>query len=222
MSAYHEAVPHTPFMGDDNALLPPPVAPSMLDSGFSSPRESAYSALQAHGTPSPSTHLIDSNASIGIEQGATEKAFREKDSTIRHKRKSSPLLVFSGLVAFVIVVLAVILPVYFLVIRPKQHHTGATAQPATGTGSTGSGPNPTSVSNAIMGGDGSLVTASDGSTFTYHNPFGGFWVEDPSDPFSNAARPQSWVPALNESWTFGTDLIHGCEHATLFGACNRY
>ena len=216
MSSDHDAAPHIPFAGDDiNTLLPPPVAPSMLESGFSSPRDS-YAASQTPGTSTQSTRLIEShNSRNGIDQGASEKAYLKKNSTLAKNRKSLPYLFYGGLVAFLVVALAVVLPVYFLVIRPKQHHTNAAAQGAgspAGAGPTSTpGQNPSPVSNSITGGDGSLITTSDGSTFTYNNPFGGYWVSDPSDPYNMGAKPQSWVPALNESWTFGKDLIHGWE-----------
>lgn len=205
-----QAAPHIPFTGDDNALLPPPVAPSMVESGFSSPRDS-YAASQGLGTPTPSARLLENHDSNGVEE-TTERAFPEKHSNVGQNRKSFPLRSFIGLVVFVVVVLAVVLPVYFVIIRPKQHHTNNTAvQPApTSTSIPGQSPSSSPSSHPTTGGDGSLVTVSDGSNFTYRNSFGGFWVADPSDPFNNGARPQSWVPALNESWTFGQDLIHGC------------
>ncbi|ORY26176.1 glycoside hydrolase superfamily [Naematelia encephala] len=44
---------------------------------------------------------------------------------------------------------------------------------------------------------------------TYANSFGGYWVWDEADPFNNGAKANSWTPALNESWTWGVDKIHG-------------
>ncbi|KAF9008570.1 glycoside hydrolase [Hymenopellis radicata] len=86
------------------------------------------------------------------------------------------------------------------------------ANSTTGNGSdnghTGDGTVP-SATGAITGGDGSQVTLEDGSTFAYSNQFGGFWVSDPSDPFASGAKPNSWTPALNESWTYGKDRIFG-------------
>ena len=63
---------------------------------------------------------------------------------------------------------------------------------------------------AITGGQGSLVTTDDGSTFTYNNTFGGVWYYDPNDPFNNGARAQSWSPALNETFDWSNDPIWGC------------
>lgn len=92
-----------------------------------------------------------------------------------------------GLAVLVVVVLAVILPVYFTVIKPKQNHVNAAAGGSsggsTGGGSsggggggtgTGSGTGGNSNTLAITGGDGSKITADDGTSFTYNNKFGGY------------------------------------------------
>lgn len=34
-------------------------------------------------------------------------------------------------------------------------------------------------------------------------------VSDPNDPFNNNARPNSWTPPLNQSWTWGKDRVFG-------------
>jgi glucan 1,3-beta-glucosidase len=46
--------------------------------------------------------------------------------------------------------------------------------------------------------------------------FGGFWVDDPDDPFSNNAQPNSWTPPLNTTWQFGEDRIYGVNLGGLF------
>lgn len=53
--------------------------------------------------------------------------------------------------------------------------------------------------SALTGTNGSQITMENGQTFTYINNFGGHWV---STPFDDSARPQSWSPALNESWDY--------------------
>ncbi|KAJ7752662.1 hypothetical protein B0H16DRAFT_1317462, partial [Mycena metata] len=53
------------------------------------------------------------------------------------------------------------------------------------------------------------VTTANGTTFVYRNPFGGYWIADPSNPFASGARPNSWTPALNETWTWGVDRVNG-------------
>ena len=203
---------HTPLPEDD-VLLPP--SRSLLDSGVSSPRDS-YTPSQP-GTPPHSSALLlvnrNSSAGTAHEQQpdvADEKEFPKNSPTHTTNRKA--FLFFGGLIALVVLVLVVILPVFFLVIRRKQDNNAplSESQSPTTPGSTSiPGQIPINSGGAIMGADGSLVTAADGSTFTYKNPFGGYWVADPHSPFNNAARAQSWVPALNETWRFGTDLIHG-------------
>ncbi|KAJ6558743.1 glycoside hydrolase family 5 protein [Mycena vulgaris] len=89
------------------------------------------------------------------------------------------------------IILVVVLPVYFLV---AKKHKGQRAAAAGGL---------------VTGGDGSTVVMDSGETFVYKNPFGGYWLSNPADPFANGARANSWTPALNESWTWGTDRIYG-------------
>ena len=41
-------------------------------------------------------------------------------------------------------------------------------------------------------------------------------VSNPEDPFDNSARPNSWTPPLNTSWTWGTDRVNGVNLGGLF------
>ncbi|KAJ6515629.1 glycoside hydrolase family 5 protein [Mycena sanguinolenta] len=50
----------------------------------------------------------------------------------------------------------------------------------------------------------------------YNNSFGGFWVDDPGNPFNNDAQPNSWTPPLNTSWRWGVDRIYGVNLGGLF------
>ncbi|KAF9053337.1 glycoside hydrolase family 5 protein [Panaeolus papilionaceus] len=67
-----------------------------------------------------------------------------------------------------------------------------------------------------MGGDGSTVTMENGTTFTYHNSFGGFWVQDPNNPYNDNAQPNSWTPPLNTTWRWGIDRVYGVNLGGLF------
>ena len=58
--------------------------------------------------------------------------------------------------------------------------------------------------SAVTGGNGTTITTEDGTSFTYVNNFGGYWS---SVPFDDSARPQSWVPALNESWDYTNNKL---------------
>ena len=90
------------------------------------------------------------------------------------KAKRRPLLLLVSLVAFIVVVLAVILPVYFSVIKPRNVRTsGLSSNGGNGTPVGGTSHTPPSSTNAITGGDGSSIKASDGTTFTYNNKLGG-------------------------------------------------
>lgn len=62
------------------------------------------------------------------------------------------------------------------------------------------------------GKDGSqVVTYINGSqvSFTYSNPFGGYYYLDPLDPFGKSGKAQSWTPAITEEWIWGRDLVRG-------------
>ncbi|KAJ7117234.1 glycoside hydrolase [Mycena crocata] len=127
--------------------------------------------------------------------------------------KRRRLLVLGALAALIIVVVAVVVPVYFLVIKKKDDNS-APAEASNSAGSSGdsgssSSGGGTSIVSAVTGGDGSTVTTDSGESFTYKNAFGGYWLADPADPFLTGARPNSWTPALNESWTWGKDHVYG-------------
>jgi len=124
-------------------------------------------------------------------------------------------IILSAIGAVVLLLIAVILPVYFLVIKHNSN-AAAAQQSQTGTASSPSatGTATPSKSALITGGDGSTVTMEDGTTLTYSNPFGGSWYYDPTDPFNNAAQAQSWSPPLNQTFNYGSDRIRG--YVTLF------
>jgi hypothetical protein len=140
-------------------------------------------------------------------------------SPVNNKRKR-PLwvLIAIGLLVLVTVILAVILPVYFTVIKKDDNSSSSSNQGGSHTGDNHNNNNNNNgnedghgvpESGVITGGDGSTITMEDGTTFTYKNAFGGYWVQDPNDPFNMGARPQSWSPALNETWRWGVDIIRG-------------
>ncbi|KAJ7923857.1 glycoside hydrolase family 5 protein, partial [Mycena leptocephala] len=116
------------------------------------------------------------------------------------KRRKYILL---GGVALIIVAAAVVVPLYFFVI--KKHDDSASGS-KNGTDSTSGGQK---MLGAISGGDGSTVVTSTGESFVYNNSFGGYWLADAQNPFLSGAKPNSWTPALNESWNWGVDRIYG-------------
>ncbi|PVF96710.1 glycoside hydrolase [Serendipita vermifera] len=109
-----------------------------------------------------------------------------------------------GAIALVVLILVIVLPVYFLVIKKKD-----SSSRGGGSGTIGDGDLPVEQPNGVVtGGDGSTVYTEQGS-FTYSNKFGGYWYYDPANPFANQARAQSYTPALNETWRWGTDTVKG-------------
>ncbi|KAJ7195067.1 glycoside hydrolase [Mycena pura] len=112
-------------------------------------------------------------------------------------------LILIALVGTVMVILAVVLPVYFVIIKAHDHTlTAATATSAGSGGANGT------VKVAVSGSDGSTVIMANGDTFVYNNSFGGYWVADPAN-LSVGGRANSWTPLLNESWTWGVDRVMG-------------
>ncbi|RDX49667.1 glycoside hydrolase [Lentinus brumalis] len=139
----------------------------------------------------------------------------------RPSSKRRMLFLALGVVGVVIFMgfLAVFLPVYFTVIKkpPSSSIASGSASPlpssttssspssSTGTAS----PTSTNAPAPTTGGDGSVITLSDGSNFTYRNTFGGYWVDDPTNPYNNSARAQSFTPALTEPWNYSLNQIRG-------------
>ncbi|EJT98402.1 glycoside hydrolase [Dacryopinax primogenitus] len=147
------------------------------------------------------------------------------EKTYPEVRKKRGWLWFWGiLIILCIIALAVIIPVYFLLIKPHQNSSSGSTASDSGTGGTsgnngstggngnggGNGATPApAFTGAITGGDGSTVTRDDGSTFVYTNAFGGTWYFDPSNPFVGGAQANEWTPRLNETWRWGVDQIRG-------------
>ncbi|KAF8602790.1 glycoside hydrolase [Ceratobasidium sp. AG-I] len=178
-------------------------------------RESQYSAVPLNQsfepqTPSPRTQSPSQyDATPGVGEKADPVA-AEYDGGKRGgagKRRWLWILV-AGLLALAVIVVAVIVPVYFKVIKPRNNSTLASSSTPSVPAPTQSGDPGTVPQDATTGGDGSKVITETGS-FIYNNSFGGFWVQDPENPFNNNAKINSWTPALNTSWRWGVDKIHG-------------
>ncbi|KAI0727191.1 glycoside hydrolase superfamily [Fomitopsis betulina] len=117
----------------------------------------------------------------------------------RQRSRRRIFLIIGG-VSLIIIVVVVVVAVTLAT------RTSGSSQ---GGGKSGSGSTGGKTTAAITGGDGSTVTMDDGSTFTYSNKFGGYWYFDPQNPLTNYARAQSWTPAMNETFEYGTDNIRG-------------
>jgi len=103
-----------------------------------------------------------------------------------------------------IVIAGVVLGAYFGT-RSKKSSDNHSASPSAASPT----PSDQPISKILYGGDGIIVTTEDGTTFVYNNSFGGYFAQDPDNPFNNDARAQSWSPPLNQSWQFGKDQILG-------------
>ncbi|KZS87759.1 glycoside hydrolase [Sistotremastrum niveocremeum HHB9708] len=182
----------------------------------------SYVAPSPPGTPVPSRGLLDDlhdrSNDIPTMNPPYEKGYYSSVNSPyipgrpqRDRKRRRVTAICIPLIIIVVIILAVVIPIYFAVIRPHQK-TNTTAKAPSSTVAPGSlppGNNPESPSGAITGGDGSTITLADGSTMTYHNQFGGFWVDDPNDPFNNNAQAQSYTPPLNATWKWGQDRVHG-------------
>ncbi|OBZ71970.1 putative glucan 1,3-beta-glucosidase D [Grifola frondosa] len=171
------------------------------DTGIFIPAEPSFFSTLSPSVPNTSA---DDRSQIPLED--SEKVEQPASSPFadnpgKPTRRRLAVMLLGGTIALIVVVLAVILPVYFIII--KKHATGGQSA------SSGSASNTASPTAAITGGDGSVITTADGVTFTYSNSFGGSWIDDPTDPYNNGAHAQSWTPALNETWDYSTDQIHG-------------
>jgi glucan 1,3-beta-glucosidase len=159
---------HTPLPldNDDAFILEPPRASHL----FSDSSRTSYA---------PSTALQSNNNSgallPAVGKAESDEFANERSRPTKTSRK--PLIFALALAGIAVVVLAVVLPIYFTVIKPKQRNTiASTSSPSGAGGGTtgGGGGGNTGSSRVTSGGDGSTVTMNDGSTFTYSNKFGGF------------------------------------------------
>ena len=164
--------PHPAF----NEPLLPPSAPYLAPSeGALTPRDS----YAASNSVTNSTALLPG---VG-EKGLTHRG----DFTARGSKplRKKPLIWVLAAAALLLIAAAVVVPVYFTVIKPKNN----TVSGGTGGSNGGGDPNnPThNPTNSISGGDGSTITAEDGSQFTYSNPYGGICGSS-----SNFLRPHGF------------------------------
>jgi glucan 1,3-beta-glucosidase len=143
----------------------------------------------------------------GHRRSATDLS--EKDGLYeapRTKTKRRGLILAAILCGIVVIIAVVVLPVYFLVVK-KKGTSGGGGGGGGGGGSTTTG----SGSNQFLttGGDGSIVTKEDGTTFIYNNTLGGYWVYDVNNPLNNSARAQEYSPPMSEQWQWGVDRVYG-------------
>lgn len=217
----------------DNLLYPtttnyPPTAHSSVDDSLGTPRpgygeyvQSRHSSLPLrqsydpyHDDTPPHTRTPSQDAYNEDEhvRGLSEKRYSAAGAGYTPPKSSGKRRLFwlmAALAGLVVIVAAVVIPIYFKVIKPNNRATQSLGNSPGGPGSTQPGSPGTVPQSGVSGGDGSTVNTETGSTFVYNNSFGGFWYYDPADPFKNNAQAQSWTPPLNTSWKWGIDKIYG-------------
>ena len=207
--APEDSVPSTPPAPDYAPLQPPTPLTGLTPQGSLAPSSNA---------------LLVPETEKGLEENETDQPEHPKPPFLKR-------VFWLPLVIAVVIILAVVLPVYFTVIKPKNNTaSGVSKNPDNSSPSpspTSSSGNPKSPNDLTTGGDGSTVTMDNGTQFTYHNSFGGFCacipfpqtggdltfsiagVWDPAHPFNDNAQPNSWTPPLNTTWKWGTNQLYG-------------
>ncbi|KAH7103865.1 glycoside hydrolase [Auriculariales sp. MPI-PUGE-AT-0066] len=128
------------------------------------------------------------------------------------KQKSKRRALWFWIVLFILLLAAAGACVYFFVIKPKQNKDGGSGSSSNGTkGGSNGNSGDTAKPAVFVGKDGTQVTMDNGQSFTYKNPHGGYFVDatNSDNPFNDGAKAQQWTPALNQTWSFGTDIIRG-------------
>ena len=195
---------HTPLPTlDDDVLQPPRLFQD--GSSVSTPRDSYANSSVVNDSRNALVQESEKPAAVVDSSEEPEDTYNGLEK--RQAWYKRPVAWIAAIILLIVIVVAIAVPVSL-----TRKHGGGSAASSSGGGSGGGGgtPNPASPTGAITGGDGSVVTMENGQTFTYSNKFGGFWVADPENPFSNNAQPNSWTPPLNTSWTWGKDKVYGC------------
>lgn len=196
--ALHEDLPHTRHSFASGNTLPSPTGGSEYTS-------SLY-ALNDSGASPYRDDLPSGPGPVPMSPTGQPRFLEEKSAAYTPPRSKShrKALLLIVLAALIIVIVAIVVPIYFTVIKPKTN-PGSRAVSTSPTQTA----NNAAPSQTVSGGDGSIITMEDGTTFTYKNQFGGSWYFDENDPFNNGAQAQSWTPALKEPFDYGIGKIRG-------------
>jgi glucan 1,3-beta-glucosidase len=217
VASFDAALPRPPFFSmGGNDFRHPSLRGSIVSSLPGTPGPGSNGSLQALHEPHAAAGLDEVQAFASEEHGGL-RSTNLSEKHVRGNAGAKKRWILGGVTALV-VVLGVSIPLAVLLsgrhsssaespsaasAAPDNSPTTAlTAAPSTG----GTKPQ---LSLAVTGGDGSTITIDDGTNFTYTNKFGGFWYFDSEDVFKNAAKCNSWTPALNETFQFGSDRIFG-------------
>jgi glucan 1,3-beta-glucosidase len=175
--------------------------------------DSVYALNPINGNNRSSTYRDDPNAPgdvpmspMGSSSRLEEKRAAYVAPRARSKRR---MVVIIGSVVGLIIAIAVIVAIYFAVIKPKSKDDDNGSSDSNSGDSHSGGHGDTAALYTKSGGDGSEIVMEDGTKFTYKNALGGTWYWDPNDPLNNNAQAQSYTPPLNTSFKYGVDRIRG-------------
>lgn len=205
LTSFQQDMPDRRYFQGNTQFRDSAVSQSTFYTPPSAANSSVY-ALQSVGSTAEFVAYRDDPQASATTNALFDTFSEEKRSAYPSSRpKSRRTILLFGALAAVIVLLAIALPVYFVFVKSKSNSSG-TSSPSTSSVSGGG-----SIA-VVSGGNGSIITTENGTTFTYLNPFGGTWYWDPDDPFNNNAQSNSWTPPLNQTFNFGTDKIFGSVH----------
>lgn len=160
----------------DNATLEPPRA-SLFNPGLSpelgtTPRDSI--APSASGPEQDRDGLTPAQSTTFLPAGKESGTVSPQGAAAAKPLYRRPAYLAVAVAALVAIILAIILPVYFVVIRKNNDSSNANGNGSgSGSGSgNGHGKNPPSSSSGTSGGDGSTIVSGN-TSFTYNNQFGG-------------------------------------------------
>jgi aryl-phospho-beta-D-glucosidase BglC (GH1 family) len=207
-------LPQPRFFGSDvnyrdsfaSSLAPTTVTPAL-------PRTPSIQGSLAPIAPVATTSAADAGAEPKGDAGSlhgekiapVDGAERDAEQGTKSRKR---LYIIGAIAAIIILVIVIVVP---LTTR-KKHSPSNNSSSGSGSGSgsgNGNGNGNSGPNNVFVGRDGATVTKEDGSTFTYTNKFGGYFIVDPANPFNDGARAQEWNPALNETFRYGVDKIRG-------------
>ena len=191
--------PHIPFLQPRGSIAS---SATPTDTDF----DGAHFVLKSD-SQSPLSPIKNEPVNTHHDQEHFDRGFDAAEPAKRNYRR---WLIFAALAAFLVIVAVVLGVIFGVVRRTKSSSSPAdSARPSASAPSSSPSGRPVAGSTVIYGVDGTEVTTEQGTTFTYKNPLGGYFVHDPSNPFNNDARAQSTTPPLNTSWDWSRDQVFG-------------
>lgn len=186
-----------PFATDN---LQPPHPPFLRPSSSATTQTS--SSLNVPIDLSQRPTLVDGNAATSSKD--PEATTPQPTSPARKRR-----LLIIGALAILLTLVAVGIAVPLAIRHHSSLHSTQPVGSGSGTGDGGSPSTDPGYTKPVVGLNGSQVTTETGDTFLYINNFGGFWYEDPNEPYNNNAQSQDWTPPLTEQWDWQKDTVRG-------------